>query len=457
MWDPLDPAANQVGATPIIAHDYMMREYTAKEESIVYMYVSNESPTLVDVYFDDVTMTHTPSNVIQYNEYYPFQNPTQNSWTRVNAVKNNFLGNGGTELNTTSNLYDLEYRNYDPVLGRMNGVDPMASKYSSLSPYNYSFNAPNMVVDVNGADPNSYAEWLLNGIRSTLPAVDGGGGGGGYTYAYGRNSEFGAQRLQLGSGSWSLNVGGLEVNYNLLRNGVHLFGFGSGGALQSYDAYDFQMVNSIYGTTYKFIDQFGNSDNDLVYAFGYGSNNYIVHTNQYLASAYEGSNWNHFKASGMLGMILEMNSRSGKNQIENMVIVAHGNWEQIHIGKDILSLDDFKNNTDDVSTFNILLNFMKTGGNLVFHSCYPGVYLGSAMKGNIRSDVNVFLNGDVTTGGGKRKPGTIDEYMPGTEYVKFGTGLTKSGDYLNGWMNVNSDFKYKNIIINKNGTITTIK
>ncbi|MFM8913419.1 MAG: hypothetical protein ACKOE6_10980, partial [Flammeovirgaceae bacterium] len=40
-----------------------------------------------------------------------------------------------------------------PVLGRMNGVDPMSDKYSSLSPYNYSFNMPNMVVDVNGADP----------------------------------------------------------------------------------------------------------------------------------------------------------------------------------------------------------------------------------------------------------------------------------------------------------------
>lgn len=37
----------------------------------------------------------------------------------------------------------------------MNGVDPMADKYSSLTPYNYSFNMPNMVVDVNGADPSS--------------------------------------------------------------------------------------------------------------------------------------------------------------------------------------------------------------------------------------------------------------------------------------------------------------
>jgi hypothetical protein len=29
----------------------------------------------------------------------------------------------------TSQLYDLDYRNYDQVLGRMNQVDPMASKY----------------------------------------------------------------------------------------------------------------------------------------------------------------------------------------------------------------------------------------------------------------------------------------------------------------------------------------
>jgi len=31
-----------------------MREYTAKEEGYVFMYISNENPTLVDVYFDDV-------------------------------------------------------------------------------------------------------------------------------------------------------------------------------------------------------------------------------------------------------------------------------------------------------------------------------------------------------------------------------------------------------------------
>jgi len=127
------------------------------------MYVSNENATLVDVYFDDKVMTHTKGNVVQYNEYYPFGLQTANSWTRESNTGNNFLANGGTELNTTSNLYDLQYRNYDPVLGRMNQVDPMATKYASLSPYNFSFNDPVYYNDISGADPNQDSglkEWM---------------------------------------------------------------------------------------------------------------------------------------------------------------------------------------------------------------------------------------------------------------------------------------------------------
>ncbi len=104
----------------------------------------------------DFNVTHTKTNIVQYNEYYPFGHQTQNSWTREGATGNNFLANGGTEFNATSNLYDLDYRNYDPVLGRMNGVDPMATKYASLTPYNYSFNDPVSFTDPNGADPSGY-------------------------------------------------------------------------------------------------------------------------------------------------------------------------------------------------------------------------------------------------------------------------------------------------------------
>ena len=38
------------------------------------------------VEFDDLTITHTKTNLIQYNEYYPFGLQTRSSWTRENAT-----------------------------------------------------------------------------------------------------------------------------------------------------------------------------------------------------------------------------------------------------------------------------------------------------------------------------------------------------------------------------------
>jgi hypothetical protein len=86
----------------------------------------------------------------------------------------------------------------------MNGVDPMADKYSSLTPYNFSFNDPVTFTDANGADPwwQRYTDMhggMLDGFHNAV--VDGGGGGGGdpfmnsgYRFAYGRNGDFGNRR-----------------------------------------------------------------------------------------------------------------------------------------------------------------------------------------------------------------------------------------------------------------------
>jgi RHS repeat-associated protein len=92
------------------------------------------------------------TRVGRHNEYYPFGLQTAKSWTRDNSTANNFLANGGTELNPTSNLYDLDFRNYDPVLGRLNQVDPMADKYGSFSPYHFSFNNPVSFNDPSGLE-----------------------------------------------------------------------------------------------------------------------------------------------------------------------------------------------------------------------------------------------------------------------------------------------------------------
>ncbi|HTF18305.1 MAG TPA: hypothetical protein VK658_09555 [Chryseolinea sp.] len=37
-----------------------------------YVFVSNEHPFYVDVYFDDVTVRHTPSAIVDVSGYFPF-------------------------------------------------------------------------------------------------------------------------------------------------------------------------------------------------------------------------------------------------------------------------------------------------------------------------------------------------------------------------------------------------
>ncbi|MBT1699008.1 RHS repeat-associated core domain-containing protein [Fulvivirgaceae bacterium PWU4] len=162
----------QVNESPNVPHDQMMKEYTVKEAGYAFVYISNDNPTQVEVYFDDVTITHTPTNIIQYNEYYPFGLQAATSWTRENN-KNDYLYNAGTELNAISGWYETFFRSYDPVLGRFMQIDPMASVTHTLSPYQYAdcnpvlFNDPSGLLraprDLNSADWSGWTSFVSGG------------------------------------------------------------------------------------------------------------------------------------------------------------------------------------------------------------------------------------------------------------------------------------------------------
>jgi RHS repeat-associated protein len=142
-WQQLDGAYDQ-GTDIETNHpfDHLVKEVTIEEEGYVYIFVSNENETLVDIHFDDLKVTHTKTSVIQYNEYYPFGLQTTNSWTREGAVGNNFLYNGPTESNIATGWGETHFRSYDPVLGRFMQVDLLASMVASHSPYSYAGNDP---------------------------------------------------------------------------------------------------------------------------------------------------------------------------------------------------------------------------------------------------------------------------------------------------------------------------
>jgi RHS repeat-associated protein len=140
-YNPLDMGYTVVPDVTFTKQQLSIPTLNIEEEGYVFVYLSydNDSPNWV--YFDDFKVTHTKSNVIQYNEYYPFGLQTSNSWTRE-SNENNYLYNAGSEINTTSGLYDLPFRNYDASLGRFFQVDPLAHLDNSKSAFAYGGNNP---------------------------------------------------------------------------------------------------------------------------------------------------------------------------------------------------------------------------------------------------------------------------------------------------------------------------
>lgn len=126
-----------------------------EREGFIFVYLSYENQSNNYVEFDDFKVTHTKSNILQYNEYYPFGLQTPDSWTRENA-SNRYLYNGGNELNENSGWYETFFRGYDPALGRFMQVDPLAGSFASNSPYHFANNNPLLFNDVMGDSTDFY-------------------------------------------------------------------------------------------------------------------------------------------------------------------------------------------------------------------------------------------------------------------------------------------------------------
>lgn len=205
-----------------------------KKPGYIYVYLTYENESNNYVYFDDLKVTYTKSQVVQSNNYYAFGLQTSQSWTRIDAKPNQYLYNGGSELNSTTNSYEMFFRDYDPAIARMSGVDPLADMYSGLSPYNYSANDPVFWNDPSGAE----YEWASMGgcgcWRDEGPQDSGSNGGGMYGSSwYSATYGDGFARYGVGTHDDSPTYG--EIN---ARNWVRAYtgnqGFESGHTLTPY-------------------------------------------------------------------------------------------------------------------------------------------------------------------------------------------------------------------------------
>ncbi|MTI23398.1 RHS repeat-associated core domain-containing protein, partial [Fulvivirga kasyanovii] len=115
----------------------------------VYIYLSNESDSELPMFFDDLDVVLTESNVLETSDYYPFGLQIAGGFKRVTAKENRYKYNGKEEQPEWG-VIDYGARFYDPALGRFMVIDNYADIYWGLSPYNYVANNPINLIDPDG-------------------------------------------------------------------------------------------------------------------------------------------------------------------------------------------------------------------------------------------------------------------------------------------------------------------
>jgi len=126
-----------------------------------YMETMVVNETAEDVWFDDFSISRTPSIVIQETHYDPWGLELTGIGFQYAGIKANKYLYNGKELIEEKGLqyYDYGARMYDAVLGRWGVVDPLGEQMRRHSPYNYAFNNPVLYTDPDGRIP--IIPWLL--------------------------------------------------------------------------------------------------------------------------------------------------------------------------------------------------------------------------------------------------------------------------------------------------------
>ncbi len=117
-----------------------------------------------------VTFTKNGSNVeiLQQDHYYPFGMNFAGISTTQATLENKYKYNGKEKQDEFGlDWYDYGARMYDAILGRWYVIDPLANKYYSLSPYNYTANNP-----INAIDPDGKYILFVNGLRTSKGHAD---------------------------------------------------------------------------------------------------------------------------------------------------------------------------------------------------------------------------------------------------------------------------------------------
>ena len=121
----------------------------------------------------NITSASTPpsTGILEKSDYLPFGTRVATSSTPLNRWRQSGKEEqviGGNDLG----VLDFGARHYDPWLARWTTQDPMAGKYTNLSPYSYCAGNPTNMVDPNGSIIIAKNQNAKNIIRQSIPKAD---------------------------------------------------------------------------------------------------------------------------------------------------------------------------------------------------------------------------------------------------------------------------------------------
>ncbi|MEL7003942.1 MAG: polymorphic toxin type 47 domain-containing protein, partial [Bacteroidota bacterium] len=118
-----------------IFHEKLELEVVPDQKGTMYVYLSNESVKMTEVFFDDFRIEHATSSIIGNEVAYRY-------------------GFNGKERDKSFGLtnYDYGFRIYNPAIGKFLSVDPLTAKYPWYTPYQFAGNMPIRYVDIDGLE-----------------------------------------------------------------------------------------------------------------------------------------------------------------------------------------------------------------------------------------------------------------------------------------------------------------
>jgi RHS repeat-associated protein len=171
---------SDAAAALIHKHQKLELEVTIEKQGTIYVYLSVDDRQNMDVYFDDLKVTHELNDIVAGGDYYPFGSVMAGREITRDDYRFGYQGQF-SEKDEETGWNSFEARMYDAILGRWMIPDP-SREFSSV--YRTGNNP------INSIDPDGRDEFNVNISNQTVNNVGDKGGDQTHYYYVKRTIEF---------------------------------------------------------------------------------------------------------------------------------------------------------------------------------------------------------------------------------------------------------------------------